>query len=907
MEKKKQIRKVVPQDWTPPAALKVLYKIWKVLFTAAKIAIGALATVILIVAVAGFVFVGMLGDFLQDDILPDASLDLNDLTLDLNSTIYYIDDEGQFQVQQQINAEMDRKWVTYEEIPQDMINATIAVEDHRFYKHQGVDWVTTLQACARIFFGDSSVGGSSITQQLVKNTFGNTSVTVQRKLLEIFQATQMEKTYDKHVILEYYLNVIYLGQNCNGIKAAAETYYGKELEKLTVAECASIIGITNSPTYYDPYQNPENNWKRTETILWLMRNQGYLTEQEYQAELKDLEDGLELKYGLDFEDRMAQCENCGYRDTIGTLDIGADNLYYCPSCSQEVAVVQSNSGEMYSYHTEMVIKDVAKALAAQDGVEWTYATQEFYMRRIQNGGYHIYSTLDPEVQAQVEKIYTDYNNVPSVRGAQYLQSAIVVIDNRTGDIVGVAGGTGEKTEYFGWDRAEAELQSGSSIKPISVYGPAFESGEITPATVITDMPLNYNNGSWPKNDNRVYNYSRTIYSAVTNSVNAACAWTLDAVGLEYSYDFAKNKFGLSTLIEEYIDSNGTPHTDINYAPLAMGAQTWGVTVRDMASAFATYANNGVYRQGRTFTKVFDSYGNLVIDNVQHTEQIVSEKTVDYMNYCLVNATANGTGTEANLKKTYGITTAGKTGTTDSKKARWYCGYTGYYTAAVWTGFDQPDVISPLYCNNPAAVLFQRVLGPLHQGKSDIKLYNESAMKSVTVCLDSGKLATGACMSDVRETSRVATAMVYPEDYPTQYCNKHVSVEICSGGGVANEYCKLFAARENQTEEDLVTVEKMGLVKMTRSELDALRRASGSGLADFMLGNNWVYEINAGGGDAVFKGIFEDLVQANDAPYLLCPVHDEVAWDDYLNSLPPEPPVEGEGGTTEPTVPAVPGE
>ncbi len=884
MEKKKQTRKVVPQDWNPPAALNTLSKIWQVLFTLLKIGAGALATILLIGIVVGFVFVGKLGDFLQNDILPDAALDLNDLAVDLNSTIYYIDDDGQIQVQQHINAQMDRKWVSYEEIPEAMINATIAVEDHRFYKHQGVDWVTTLQACARIFFGDSSVGGSSITQQLVKNTFGNTSVTVQRKLLEIFQATQMEKKYDKHTILEYYLNIIYLGQNCNGIKAAAETYYGKELEKLTTAECASIIGITNSPTYYDPYQNPENNWERTDTILWLMRNQGYLTETEYQMELKRLEGGLDLKYGLDFEDRIFPCENCGYRDTVSTLDVGRDNNYYCPSCSEQISVEQVNSEDMYSYHTEMVIKDVAKALAAQDGMEWTDATQEIYMRRIQNGGYHIYSTLNQKVQEQVDEIYTNYKNVPSVRGAQKLQSAIVVIDNRTGDIVGVAGGTGEKTDYFGWNRAEASLPSGSSIKPISVYAPGFESGDITPATVMKDLPLNYNNGSWPKNDNRVYNYSRSIYSAVTNSVNAVCAWTLDTIGLDYSYDFAKNKFGISTLIEDYVDSKGNPHTDIGYAPLAMGSQTWGVTVRDMASAFATFANDGVYRRGRTFTKVYDSFGNLVIDNVQQTEQILSEKSVNYMNYCLVNATANGTGTEANLKKSHGITTAGKTGTTDSRKARWYCGYTGYYTAAVWTGFDQQDVISCINCNNPAAVLFKRVMGPLHEGKKDVALHNESVMKRVTVCLDSGKLATGACMADVRSTSRVASALIYPEDYPTEYCNKHKTFEICSSGGQANEYCKLFAARENQSEEDKVTVEKKSLVKMTQEELETIRRASGSGLASFMQGKDWA-------------------CQTNGTPYKTCDVHTKEAWEAYQNSIPPEPTEPTEGGD----LPIEPGE
>ena len=900
MDEKKQTRKVVPQNWIPPVGLDIAYKIWRVLFAVFKVAVGAAATVVLIIAVAGFVFAGMLGDFLQKDILDKASVDLDDLAVDLNSTIYYIDSDGQIQVQQQIDAEMDRQWVSYEDIPQAMIDAAVAVEDHRFYKHQGVDWITTLQACARMFFGDSSVGGSSITQQLVKNTFGDTSITVQRKLLEIFQATQMEKQYDKKVILEYYLNIIYLGQNCNGIKTAAATYYGKELEKLTAAECASIIAITNSPTYYDPYQNKENNEERTDKILWDMYEQGYLTEKEYNVEKNR---DLVLKFGIDFEDKMVRCENesCLYKDTVSTLDVGADGLYYCPSCGDPVSVEQDSTG-MYSYHTEAVIKDVAKALAEQDGAEWTYATQEIYMRRIQNGGYHIYSTMDLEVQKQVEEIYCNLENIPSVRGAQQLQSAIVVIDNRTGDIVGIAGGTGEKTEYFGWDRAQAELQSGSSIKPLAVYGPAFENGTITPATVVKDLPLHYNDGNWPRNDNWKYNYSRTIYSAVTWSVNAVCAWTLDSIGLDYSYEYAKEKFGLSTLVDEYVDANGEIHTDKNYGPLAMGSQYWGVTVRDMASGFATYANNGVYRQGRTFTKVLDSKGNVVLDNEQKSEQIVSQKTVDYMNYCLVNAVNSGTGTEAKVK---GITTAGKTGTTTGNKARWFCGFTGYYTAAVWCGFDQPEGISPTRVNNPSAVLFKKVMDPLHEDLEDKSLYNSYLMKSVTVCLDSGKIATSACGEDVREISRTDDARVYSEDYPTEYCDKHTLVEVCSHGGVANEYCKLFAARENQSETDMVTVTKKALVKMTQSEINEIHKASGYGLVDYMKGNEWVYLINWDGTDAVFRGIDGMLDQGVDAPYVVCTEHTKEAWEAYLESQTPEPPVEDPTSPDDPLAPIFP--
>lgn len=892
----RRARKVVRQKWVPPVVLEVLYRIWRVLFAAVKIAAGAAATVVLIAVIAGFVFAGMLGDFLQNDILPNAALDLDEVVVDLNSTIYYVDAQGQIQVQQKIDAQIDRQWVNYEDIPEAMIHAAIAVEDHRFYKHQGVDWITTLQACARMFFGDSSVGGSSITQQLVKNTFGSDSVTVQRKLLEIFQATQMEKKYDKKIILEYYLNIIYLGQNCNGIKTAAATYYGKELEKLNAAECASIIAITNNPNAFDPYQDKENNEDRTDKILWDMFEQGYLTREEFDIE-KDRE--LVLKRGIDFEDTMAICpnENCDYKDIVSTLKVDENGLHYCPSCDTRMEVEEAPAS-MYSWHTEAVIKDVAKALAEKDGVEWNNATQELYMRRIQTGGYHIYSTMDIEVQKQVEEIYCNLENIPNVRGAQQLQSAIVVIDNRTGDIVGIAGGTGEKTDYFGWDRAQEERQSGSSIKPISVYGPAFESGLITPATVMKDMPLNYDDGNWPRNDNRVYNYTRTIYDAVTWSVNAACAWTLDGIGTDYSYDFAKNKFGISTLVDEYVDPSGTVHTDNNYAPLAMGAQTWGVTVRDMANAFATFPNYGVYREARTFTLVLDNEGNVVIDNEQRTERILSQKSADYMNLCLVNATHTGTGKGAIIK---GMTTAGKTGTTTSNYDRWYCGFTGYYTAAVWTGFDQPEGIN--YSNNPASELFKKVLDPLHTGKEDMDLYHEDLMEKVVVCLDSGKLATKACYADVRETSRVRESWVYGEDYPTEYCDKHIQMDVCSSGHVANEYCTLFAERENQTEEDTVTVTKQSLVKMTQAELDAIKKASGYGLAGFAQGTDWVYRIYDSGA-------------ATESAYKECEEHTLEAWEEYLASQVPEEPVDpdnptepvppgGDGSSVLPDVPFIP--
>ena len=269
------------QDWKPHWSINLLHKLWMVLFTAFKIAVGAASTALLIVVVCMFVFVGILGDYLQEDILPSSTMEniLADYDHEQNSYMYYVDYRGDIQLYQNIYAETSSRWAEYEDIPRNMILAAVAIEDHRFYEHQGVDWITTVKATARMFFGDSSVGGSSITQQLIKNVLltedeSADEITVQRKVLEIFRAIQLEKSYDKETIMEMYLNVIYLGQNCRGVRAAAEQYYGKELEKLTLAECASIISITNNPSLFDPYSDnvftsPVKNgtvWAETSTV-----------------------------------------------------------------------------------------------------------------------------------------------------------------------------------------------------------------------------------------------------------------------------------------------------------------------------------------------------------------------------------------------------------------------------------------------------------------------------------------------------------------------------------------------------------------------------------------------------------------------------------------------------------------
>lgn len=912
-----------PQDWNPHWAIKALYTTWRIVFAGFKIALGAAATVLLVGVVCMFVFATTLGDYLEEDILPNAGMDFEDSDLDMTSKVWYLDEDGQIQLLQRIYAEANREWATYDQIPEDLIHAAVAIEDRRFYEHQGVDWFTTIKACARMFFGDSSVGGSSITQQLVKNVLlleGDDSandITVQRKVIEIFRAIQVERQYSKERIMEEYLNTIYMGQMCYGVRSAAEAYFGKELEMLTLAECASLISITNNPSLFDPYGDEfmyqgkmmtgmERNRSRQELVLEQMLEQGWITQEEFDEAWNQ---EIVLKNGISLEDTLATCpnESCGYQNIVGTL-VQEGDKYYCPECGTEIQVDKDNSEKVYSWFVDTLLEDVAKALAEQDGVAWNDNTQKLYMQQIRRGGYNIYATIDMEVQNQIDAIYKDLSRIPTTRSGQQLQSAIVIIDNRTGNIVGLAGGVGDDKGFDDFNRAtDAKLQSGSSIKPLSVYAPAFELGTISPATVVKDLPLNYNNGAWPLNDTRRYEYARTIHNAVQYSVNAIAANTLDMIGTSYSYQFAKDKFGLSSLVDSYTDSAGVVHSDQDFAPLAMGAQTFGVKVRDMATAFATFANDGVYREGRTFTKVYDSNGNLVLDNTQESEQLLSEKTVNYMNYCLQDGTRRGTGTEADLSWRYGITTAGKTGTTADNKDRWYCGFTGYYTAAVWTGFDSPEVIYGAtapngdWINNTASYLFKQVMGPLHEGKEDVALYDSSKMVSVEVCIYSGKLATDACRNDIRNGlkgesfSCTQTALVYPEDIPSGYCDKHTKVEYCSGGGVATEYCHLFA------EEDAsITFKESALVKMTQEELDEIAKAKSYNLLDIYEQDVFVYLVNENGSDGVFKGIYGNLDQDVDAPYIVCPVHTKEAWEKYQQSQKPTDP-------TDPTEPSDPGD
>lgn len=708
-------------------------------------------TMVLVLFLTTLIFACLFALYVKNNL--SAQVDsIDGFTLDQTSVIYYEDPKtGQDVVLRKLYGGANRTWVKYEDIPKNLIHACIAIEDKRFEDHQGVDWVTTLKACVKMFLGRGEAGGSTITQQLVKNITGRDEVTVRRKLVEIFSALELEKKYTKKQIMELYLNVIALGENCEGVESASQVYFGKSVSELDLAECAALIGITNNPSIYDPYINADKNKERQVIILDQMLEQKYITQEQH--------------------------------DTAVAEELVLHNA------SGEA----SGDEDYYSYFEDQVINDVVRDLSEKTGYD-----QTIVRKMLMTGGYKIYSTLNPDVQAAVEEVYQNLDNIPNTASSQQLQSGIVIIDNKTGDVVAVAGGVGEKQGSLILNRAtQSYLSPGSTIKPVSVYAPALELGLITPATVMDDTPYSFTDARhWPKNSDSVYRGLMNINEAVGLSINTIPVKLVAQMTPEYSFEFAKEKMGLSTLVSSYVNAAGDTFSDVDLAPLAMGGLTRGVTVKAMAQAYATFANEGVYREARTYTKVVDSDGKVVLDNTQQSHVAMKDMTAWYITYMLENTVESGTGTAAQIAN---MTVAGKTGTTTSDFDRWFAGYTPYYTGVVWCGYDDPEeVVLTDSSTNPAIVLWQKVMEQVHDGLANKEFNKPTNVIECTVCRDSGLLMTDACREDPRG-SRAVTVELSLYDVPTQNCDVHKEVEICGASGhVVNEYCKQVEGNTTKT-------------------------------------------------------------------------------------------------------------
>ena len=709
-----------------------------------RTALWIVGTILLVAITTGALMCCFAAVYIRNTILPNADLDLASVNLNENSVMYYQDANGQYQELGQVLSTTSSQWVEFDEIPQDLKDAAVAIEDRRFYTHHGVDWWRTAQAVFSMFTGGDIQGGSTVTQQMIKNITQENETTVKRKVTEIFRALQLEEKYDKDTILLYYLNVIPLGAGCEGVGAAAERYFDKSVSELSLAECASLIAITNNPSRYGPYSlarvaNSEGemwtavqwNKYRQELILYEMLDQGYISQEEYDQAVAE-----ELHF------------------------VGVNNS----SDSGQGTVVDNEN--LYSWYEEAVISDVMEDLKEQ-----TDYSDQVISRMLAGGGLRIYTCINPDVQAQAEAIYADAANLgnTSSRDAE-LQSAITIIDNTTGDVAAIVGRVGEKTINRGFNLAtDAQRQPGSSIKPLTVYAPAIDMGKVSPITVIPDYPYQVLDGSaWPVNVDGRYRGQTTVFEAVKQSFNTVAVRVLaDYVTPAQAFEYGTQRFHLPLISEQTI--NGRSVSDIAIAPLSMGGLSVGVSTRDMANAFATFPNDGVYREARTYTRVEDSNGNVILDNTREEEQAIKDTTAYYINYLLTNVVSgeNGGGYEARIS---GMTVAGKTGTTDTRDNRWFVGYTPYYTAAVWVGYETPARVSTRY-NNPAAHMWQLVMSPIHSGLENTGFTQPSGLVSVSYCMDCGGEAIEACQHDPRG-NRVATASVFAEDRPATVCTCH---------------------------------------------------------------------------------------------------------------------------------------
>ncbi len=728
-----------------------------------------IGTLLLVFVVTLTIFSGIFMAYINSTMRGKVEVYLDEFETKVSTELYSQDpDTGEWVMYQTLylNSE-NRIWTDLEDIPKYLQKAAIAIEDKRFEKHHGVDWKGTTRAIVYTLFGKNVQGGSTITQQLVKNVTGDNEVTVKRKITEIYRALELEKRYEKDEILEAYLNEVFFGQSCYGVVTASRMYFNKDVSDLTLAECASLMGITNNPSMYDPTLSSwtrENNRERQLTILGAMLEQGKISQEEYdEAKAED------IVFSNGF--------------TISGKYVGSDGTATDPEPDEPPADdAESPADEeeptikgRYSWFTEAMIGDVADALVEKYGITdkvrdngTTYTAYEQAWDMVHGKGYKIYTTQNPKYQKIAEDVCYDLSNIPytssytNSAGEQVedqLQIALTIVDPTNGYVVAMIGGAGEKQADRVWNWAVNARQCGSAIKPVSTYAPALDDGTINGASVIDDYPMLLNGDVWPRNANWRYQGLTALHKALAQSLNTCAVRTNLAYGVDRSYEFLVNKLGFENLT--YTDSQQVGN-------MALGGFEKGVTTEEMAAAYAAFVNEGVYTKPRTFVRVEDANGNVILENEAQSSVAMKNTTAAIINHLLQEAALNGTGYEAQFS---GMHIAGKTGSTNSNKDRYFVGYTPYYSCAVWAGYEHNQRI--VASGNPCSAIFRKVMSAIHEELPDKDFFSCAGLTSVAVCADSGMLASENCALDVRG-SRVYTALVAADNAPTSVCTMHTA-------------------------------------------------------------------------------------------------------------------------------------
>lgn len=724
----------------------------------------------------------------------------------------------------------DRIMVSIDEIPEMLQNAFIAVEDARFYEHNGVDVKRIVGALVANFTSGSTQGGSTITQQLIKQTVLSSEQSYKRKLQEAYLAMELETRYTKKQILESYLNTIFLGGSYYGVRVAAYGYFGKSLDQLTLRECAMLAGLTRSPNYYNPRSNfytrntegsstPDITNNRTDYVLRQMRENGLITAQQYNAALD--------------------------RSTASVLE------------------KSPASTDMYAYphYVEYAISDVVDTFLNLNGLEDTSANRYAMENKLRTGGYSVYLCLDTEIQEIVEDTLANWSNYPRLRDPsdkvyqsrnsdgtyteiEQPQAAACVFDYRTGELKAIVGGRYKPTTRKTLNRASGmTMPVGSSIKPLTVYAPAIDLGA-SPASIAYNMPVpisgwkdSSGKDSWPKNyGGGGYKGPQSFRSALRNSYNTAAAQIL----MTY--------VGVSRSVE-YLHLMGIPDKNINADPFGLALGSSGLTPVQMAVAFGTIANKGVYQQPLSFSRIVDNNGNVVVDMHQQQDrhQVFKPSTAYLVVDMLKEAVQSGTGTKAKISSQV---VAGKTGTNSDSKGVFFAGMTGWYSGSVWIGHDNYKALSSKATGgNAAAPLWQSFMEKIHKAKNlDSREIIDGTpsdynLVRVTTCGVSGQLATDACYNDVNGYKTI-TDYWSADSVPTAYCSMHKSVSVCTESGLlATDYCPSYS------------VETRGIVLIPRGHP--------------------LYDSIDAYGDTIRKylGEFATLKSTNDIANHICQIHD----------------------------------
>ena len=745
---------------------------------------------IAVLAIGGCMGIGAMRGLIDD--APDIS-EVNIVPVGEATFVY---DTNGDQLQKLTAPDSNRMPVTIDQIPLDLQHAVVAIEDERFYEHNGIDIRGILRAgVVGITTGHFSEGASTITQQLIKNNVftdwvnESTLERFERKFQEWYLALELEKQVkDKDVILQNYLNTINLGNGNYGVQAAAQDYFGKDVSDLTLSECTVLAGITQNPTKYNPVINPENNAKRRQKVLDHMLDQEYITKEQYDECLAD-----NVYERIQSVEKESESENTTYSYFIDELtEQVIQDLQDKRGYSEQQAYNALYSGGLRIYTTQdpsiqqicdeeysdpdnfpsgsQVELDYALTLKHANGEEENYSTEmlEQYFIQNESSDFTVLFNSQESAQAHVDAykaaVMTEGDEVvaETVHFTPQPQSSLCIIDQHTGYVKAIVGGRGEKSSSLSLNRAtNTTRQPGSTFKPLAAYAAALNECGMSLATTFEDEPFTYDNGEPLYNADRQYHGTVTMREAIVHSYNIPAVKCMIEITPELGVEYLQ-KFGFTTLITEPTEINGGIYDDVN-ASTAIGGITQGVSNLELTAAYATIANNGTYIKPVFYTKILDADGNVVIDNSPEKTTVIKPSTAYLLTNVMEDVVTEGTGTRVQFD---GMHIAGKTGTTDNYRDLWFCGFTPYYTCSVWAGYDDNTVLPQGTYRTYQQTLWRNIMQRIHADLPDTDFKMPSTVQKASICTQTGLLATSSC--------NAVTEYFDIDQIPTQYCSGHYS-------------------------------------------------------------------------------------------------------------------------------------